>query len=199
MSIFIDVIKAFDTVDYQILLHRTRSVGINGMCLRWFESYLYVRSLKVALNDVVSSSFPVKWGVPQGSMLGRLLYLVYVNMVRFYLQDACITSFADYTVRTVFAKSVDDLIVKPNDALKRLEVFTSLSLLCVNVKKTFLLTFCRVGDSVDALKSYQVKNLFYQLNQYVTLASILILIYRGSIIAILIPPKLHVELASPED
>ena len=69
--------------------------------------------------------------------------------MRVYLQDACITSFADDNVLTVFAKSVDDLIVKANDALKRLEVFTSLSLLCVNVKKTFLLTFCRVGDSAD--------------------------------------------------
>ena len=54
-------------------------------------------------------------------MLGPLLYLVYVDMMHIYLQDVCITSFADDTVLTVFAKSVDELIViiKANDALKR--------------------------------------------------------------------------------
>ena len=149
MSIFIDIRKVFDTVDYHVLLHRMRSLGINGVCLRWFESYLYGRSLKVVLNDVVSSYFHVKCGVPQGSVLGPLLYLVYVDMMRFYLQDVCITSYADDTAVTVFAISVDDLIAKANNALKKLEVFMSLSLLCVNVKKTFLLTFCRVGDSID--------------------------------------------------
>ena len=67
MSIFIDIRKAFDTVDYQVLLHQMRGPGINGVCLRWFESYLYGRSLKVVLNDIVSSSFPVKCDVPQDS------------------------------------------------------------------------------------------------------------------------------------
>ena len=64
------------------------------------------------------------------SLLSPLLYLVYVDMMCVYLQDTCITSFADGMVLTVFAKSVDDLIVKAQNALKRLEVFTSLSLLC---------------------------------------------------------------------
>ena len=80
MSIFSGIRKAFDSVDYQVLLHRVRSLGINGVCLIWFESYLYGRSLKVILNDVVSSSFPVKCGVPHGSVLGPLLYLVYVDI-----------------------------------------------------------------------------------------------------------------------
>ena len=57
IPISIDVRKAFDTIDYQILLRRIRSLGINGVYLRWFESYLYGRSLKVVLNDIVSSSF----------------------------------------------------------------------------------------------------------------------------------------------
>jgi len=56
-------------------------------------------------------------------------------MMRFYLQDICITSFANDTALTLFAKTVKDLIAKANNALKRLEVFTSLSLLSVNVKK----------------------------------------------------------------
>ena len=83
----------------------------------------------------------MKCGVPQGCVLGPLIYLVSADVMRFYLQDVCITSFADDTALTVFAKSIDCLIVKANNALKRLEVFTSLSVMCVNINKTFLLTF----------------------------------------------------------
>ena len=127
----------YDIVDYQVLLHRMRSLGINRVCLRWFDSYLYGRSFKSVSNDVVSSPSPMKCCVPQGSVLGPLLHLVNVHMMCLYLQKACIISFADDTVLILFAKLADDLILKANDALKRLEWFTSLSLLCVNAKKTF--------------------------------------------------------------
>lgn len=150
MSIFIDIRKAFDTVDFKILLDRLKCMGIRGTSLQWFESYLLGRSLRVVLNDVTSSSYRLKCGVPQGSVLGPLLYLVYVDAVRFYLQDVCVTTFADDTALTVCAKSIEELVLKANDALRRLEVFMNLSLLCVNVKKTFLMTFCRVGMPVDA-------------------------------------------------
>ena len=85
------------------------------------------------------------------------------------------------------------------------EVFTSLSLLCVNVKKTFLLTFWRVGDSVGVSSKVLLgeKPISYKLNHCGTLTSILIQIYHGTIIATLFAlfalPKLHVELASSED
>ena len=149
LSIFIDIRKAFDTVDFQTLLSRMESLGVRGKCLKWFESYLTGRSLKVVLNDVGSAAFPVTCGVPQGSVLGPLLYLIYVDLMRLYLKDVCLTSFADDTVLTVFASSVKDLVRKANLALERLEIFTSLSLLCVNVRKTFLMTFCRVGTPLD--------------------------------------------------
>jgi len=142
--------------------------GINRVCLGWLESYLYGRSLKLVLNYVVSPNFPVMFGVPQSSVLGPLLYLVYVDMMRFYLQDVYVTYFAEDTALTVFAKSVDDLIAKANNALKIQKVFTSLNLLCVNVNM-FLRLFCRVCDSVDVsgkvllreIPVVQVKSLRY--------------------------------------
>ena len=69
--------------------------------------------------------------------------------MRFYLKDVCLTSFADDTILTVFASSVEKLVRKASLALERLEVFTSLSLLCINVRKTFLMTFCIVGAPLD--------------------------------------------------
>ena len=87
MSISIYVRKAFDIVDIRILLDRLKCLGIHGTSLQWFEGYILRRSLHVVLNNVNSSSYRLKCGVPQGSVLGPLLYLVYVNAMRFYLQD----------------------------------------------------------------------------------------------------------------
>ena len=69
----------------------------------------------------------MKCVVPWGFVLGPLLYPVYVEMMCFHLQDVCVSSFADETALTVF-------VAKPNNALERLEAFTGLNLLCVNVK-----------------------------------------------------------------
>ena len=63
LSIFIDIRKAFDTVDFQTLLSRIESLGVHGKCLKWFESYLTGRSLKVVLSDINSAAFPVMSGV----------------------------------------------------------------------------------------------------------------------------------------
>ena len=83
LSIFIDIRKAFDTVDFQTLLSRLESLGVGGKCLKWFESYLTGRSLKVVLSDVSSAAFRVMCGIPLGSVLGPLLYPIYVDLMRF--------------------------------------------------------------------------------------------------------------------
>ena len=96
-----------------------------------------------------SAAFPEMCGVPQGSVLDPLLYLIYVDLMHFYLKVLCLTLFADDTILTVSASSVEELVRKANLALERLEVCTSLSLVCVNLCKTFLMTFCRVGIPLD--------------------------------------------------
>ena len=101
------------------------------------------------LNDVRSAAFPGTCRVPQGSLLGPLICFIYVDIMYLYLKDVCLISFADNTVLTVFASSVKDLARKANLALERQETFTSLSLLCVNGRKTFLMAFCRVGTLLD--------------------------------------------------
>lgn len=149
LTVFFDFRKAFDTVDFKILLQRLECLGVKGVSLKWFESYLCGRSIKVMIDDAFSSPYQVSCGVPQGSVLGPLLYLVYVDSMRFYLPDCCLTSFADDTAVTFSSRCLDSLVLKVNCVLRYFHVFTSLSLLSVNVTKTNFIVYSRVGKPSD--------------------------------------------------
>ena len=78
-GLFLDFSKAFDTVNHDILLSKLYSYGIRGNPLRWFESYLYNRNQVVKIGDTISRSQTIICGIPQGSTLGPLLFLLYIN------------------------------------------------------------------------------------------------------------------------
>ena len=78
-GVFIDLCKAFDTVDHHILLDKLEYYGIRGIAHKWFSSYLSNRSQFVSLGQMESGSQQILCGVPQGSVLGPLLFLLYVN------------------------------------------------------------------------------------------------------------------------
>ena len=77
--IYLDLSKAFDKVPHSLLLLKLNSYGISGSLLSWFSSYLTDRYQRVVLDGVYSDWLPITSGVPQGSILGPLLFLVYVN------------------------------------------------------------------------------------------------------------------------
>ena len=99
-GIFMDLSKAFDTIDHDILPQKLYHYGFREVSNEWFKSYLSNRKQMVSYNSILSSSESVECGVPQGSILGTLLFIIYMN-------DICHTSkllnfilFADDT--TVF-------------------------------------------------------------------------------------------------
>ena len=80
IGVFIDLSKAFDTVDHQIILGKLKHYGITGNNLKWFHSYLSNRKQFIKFNQTEESTLlNIKCGVPQGSILGSLLFLLYVN------------------------------------------------------------------------------------------------------------------------
>ena len=89
-GISVDFQKAFDTVDHKILLHKLEYYGIRGICNDWFKSYLSDRKQFVSINGYNSDLTPVDCGLPQGSVLGPLLFLIYTSdlhmTVQYYMQ-----------------------------------------------------------------------------------------------------------------
>ena len=80
-SIFLELSKAFDTLDHSILLSKMQFYGIKGTALSWFNSYLTNRIQYVDFDGVLSSNMVLSTGVPQGSILGPLLFIIYMNDV----------------------------------------------------------------------------------------------------------------------
>ena len=94
---FLDLRKAFDSVDHVMLLERLSTMGVHGVELSWFTDHLYQGVQHVKTRDRVSSWSPVKGGVPEGSALGPLLFLIYVNVMPSLVQYERLLQFADDT------------------------------------------------------------------------------------------------------
>ena len=95
--IYLDYAKAFDKVDHEILLHKLYTYGIRGKLLMWLKDYLADRSQTVVINGKPSTPVQVISGVPQGTVLGPILFLVYLNDINLCIKDSVSSSFADDT------------------------------------------------------------------------------------------------------
>ena len=110
IKLFLDFSNAFDTVDHEILLVKLHHYGIRGVMLDWFRDYLSNRTLCVVYDDVSSERMPVKCGVPRGSILGPLLFLIYVNHLPNAATNLFPVPYVDDTNMFATDKDIDNLV-----------------------------------------------------------------------------------------
>ena len=108
-AVFRDLSKAFDTVDNHLQLRKLMNIGLTSSTTQWFRSYLTNRSQITSVGDALSSATKMPVGVPQGSLLGPLLFLIYVNDLPDCHLASDIILYADDTVVYYSSKSVSDL------------------------------------------------------------------------------------------
>ena len=175
LAAFIDLQKAFDTVDTNILLRKLQAAGIRSKTYNWCKSYLSKRSQRTIANGKVSKSRKIKCGVPQGSVLGPLLFLVYINDLRGALKNCKVRLYADDTVLYRAGDNVHEAAASLQASLNEFCLWSEANKLSVNVKKSKLMVFgsrSRVKKAKN-LKIYMKGNLLQKVPTFKYLGVIL--------------------------
>ena len=140
VAIFLDVRKAFDSISHSILLKKLEHYGILGVENFWLKNYLENRTQRVKIGQVTSDENLITCGVPQGSILGPLLFILYVNDLPHASQLLSIL-FADDTALMFSSNSIQDLKDQVTQELGKVSSWFSANLLCLNPDKSKFILF----------------------------------------------------------
>ena len=134
-AVFVDLSKAFDTISHAILLEKLAIYGIKDGELEWFKDYLFSRKVVVAFNSCMSNQQDLLTGVPQGSILGPLLFLISFNDAVEVVEHSSILKYADDTVLYVAGREIDSIEDKLSKDMDNLSEWLRCNELILNLKK----------------------------------------------------------------
>ena len=186
MCNFLDLAKAFDSVDHTILLKKLSKYGFRNNFLDFFTSYLSSRSQFVKLGNHTSSRLPIKFGVPQGSILGPLLFLVFINDLP-NASSFFIKLFADDTFLCAQNADIEMLEKEVNEEINKVYQWLAANRLTLNISKSKFMIVSNKKCTQDRLQVNITNSPLEQCNQYK---------YLGVIIDKSLTWKAHVDYIS---
>ena len=159
VAIFVDLKKAFDTVDHKILLKKLDFYGIRGNANLWFKNYLTDRKQYIDCDSISTKMVQVKVGVPQGSNLGPLLFLLYINDLPLCLKHGKCTMFADDTTLYNSSNNSIDVVRKMNVDLENLNQWIAANKLTLNANKTYACIFGSQNRTANVEPMFLINNI----------------------------------------
>ena len=178
VGVFLDLSKAFDTIDHRILIRKLEYYGIRGITKSLFENYLKDRKQIVKYNSVQSTEKTILTGVPQGSILGPLLFILYINDIQNCSEIVSILLFADDTNILYSHSCLKTLNVTLQTEMNKIAEWLNLNKLSINTTKTKLVLFRSPNKKKYEMKLFinnqhiiQVKNTTFLgvvLDEYLT-------------------------------
>lgn len=158
LCVFLDLSKAFDTVSHKQLLETLEDIGVRGTTYNLLESYLYQRKQFVQVENEMSSEELVQFGVPQGTVLGPLLFSIYLNNLLNLNTTGTIISFADDTVIVYEDNNWHDLKEKVESDMPHIIEWFNHQLLTINYEKTKFMTFTAYRNHLPNFNTLDIRD-----------------------------------------
>ena len=162
LAVFLDLSKAFDTLPWDKLLFKLNHYGIRGVSQAWFHSYLSNRNMYVLFNGFKSDTLPVTCGVPQGSVLGPLLFILYVNDLHRAVLNSATIQFADDSTLFKSGKCNKLLFSQVNEELQQLCIWFKANTLSLNALKSHYVLFRGKRKKFDDEYTLSIDNVIIQ-------------------------------------
>lgn len=154
IGIFIDLSKAFDTINHELLLKKLNYYGIRGLPLKWFANYLTNRKQYLSFNTTESTMETIVCGVPQGSILGPLLFILYINDLANTSNLLQFIIFADDTNIFYTDKNFRTMLEITNKELEKVSLWFKINKLSLNTSKTQFIIFCNKSKNYHRNQSH---------------------------------------------
>jgi len=158
VALFLDLRKAFDMVSHEILFRKLESIGIRGIVLELFKNYLNNRKQVVKIGSNYSDNLVIKRGVPQGTVLGPILFLIFINDLEKSVKDGKVITYADDTVLYFEDDTWDRAKDKASQGITCVQKWLNENLLVLNVGKSQFMAFTPTGKTLPNFNEITVHN-----------------------------------------